>query len=197
MNIVPLRYNISDWHQAAECLSNNSTKLHIAVSDYIQNDSLSGTKVSVIHDTFGVLFAYIVDAYGEIVSDDNQALTTSQLLAELARYGFLISYNQKAHLPGDQLQFLMTLRSLQFDKLRLLTVIDPNTNTAQTLVVVFKIQSHPDWLDNTATAYRKEFVDAVAAGTAFNVSLISQCEHYRWDWLDFVADIDDILNENA
>ena len=44
MNIVPLRYNISDWHQAAECLSNNSTKLHIAVSDYIQNDSLGGTK---------------------------------------------------------------------------------------------------------------------------------------------------------
>ena len=65
------------------------------------------------------------------------------------------------------------------------------------LVVVFKIQSHPDWLDNTATAYRKEFVDAVAAGTAFNVSLISQCEHYRWDWLDFVDGLLFTSTENA
>ena len=76
MNTIPLRYNISDWHQAVQCLSNNSEHLHINVSDYVQNDSIRGTKISVIHDMYGTLFAYIVDAVGELVSDVGPMLST-------------------------------------------------------------------------------------------------------------------------
>lgn len=197
MNTIPLRYNISDWHQAVQCLSNNSEHLHINVLDYVQNDSIRGTKISVIHDMYGTLFAYIVDAVGELASDVGPMLSTKTVLRELRRYGFDVTYDQKAHLSGDQLQFLMTLKAMQFDKLRLLTVIDPNTQTATTYVVVFKIEQHPNWLDNEATVYKKEFTDAVTVGSAFNVSLVSPAANYRWDWLDFVADIDQILNENA
>lgn len=199
MEPTPLRYNISSWYQATQCLSNNSSHLHIVVSDFVQNDALEGLRIAVEHDTLGVLFSYVLADSGDIISriDVSYLLTTQQILQQLSLYGFLITFNQKAYLPGDQLQFLMTLQGLHFDKLRLLPVLDPATRTGKTLIVAFKIADHPEWLDNTATAYLSEFKQATATGTAFNISTISESERYRWDWLDYVADIDDILRDNA
>ena len=197
MIVVPLRYNISDWHQAIDCLSNSSRYLHIRVSDFVQNSAVEGTKLEVYHDQFGILFSYVVDAVGEIIDPEVSVLTTAQVLNELARFGFLITYDQKAHLPTAQLQFLVAVNQLGFDKLRLMTVLDPATSTARTYVIVFKIANHPDWLDNTATAYLRDFNQATADGTAFNVSTISESEKYRWDWLDYVANIEDILRDNS
>ena len=195
MTLKPLRYKISNWCQAKDCLSNNSNNLHIVVSDYLQNTSLSGTKVEIVHNKLGTLFAYIVDASGELVSDVGPMLTTTQVLKELARYGFLIEYDQKRYIDPKQLEFLKTLRALSFDKLRLLNVVNPRTRQTTTCIVVFKIKYLPSWLDNTVSVYQKAFDVAVSDGYAFNVSTVSEAENYRWDWLDYVANIDDIIRE--
>ena len=198
MKTTPLRYNISDWHQLVDCKSNNSSNLRIAVSDLIQNTNIQGTRLSVQHATYGTLFTTVVGATGELVTPESEVgreLTVDQILRELARYGFLVTFDAKAHLPGAQLQFLLTLQQLHYDKLRLLTVT--SSNYARTYIVAFKIDMHPGWLDNTATATHREFTDAVADGSAFNISTISEAENYRWDWLDYVANIDDIIADNA
>ena len=165
----------------------------------IQNDMLEGLRIAVEHDTLGILFSYVLADSGDLISqvDPLTLLTTQQILDQLALYGFLITYYQRAYLPGNQLQFLMTLSALHFDKIRLLTVLDPATRTGNTYVVAFKIQENPAWLDNTATAYLNDFKKALVNGSAFNVSTISESERYRWDWLDYVANIDDIIRDNA
>lgn len=197
MNIIPLRYNISDWHQAVECLSNTSAELKIIVSDLIQNNSLTGLKLSVVHTQFGPLFSYVVAAEGDLVDPSIDPMPTELILRELARYGFDISYNQRAHLPGEQIQFLMILNDLHYDKIRLLTVVGSNGCDATTYVVAFKIDGHPRWLDNRTSVYTAEFNKACADGTAFNISTISEAENYRWEWLDYVANIDDIIRDNT
>lgn len=198
MKVVPLRYNISDWHQLVECKSNNSSNLRIAVSDLIQNDSVTGTRISVQHASYGSLFTYVIGASGELVTPESEIgpeLTVAQLLKEISRYGFLVTFDAKAHLPGAQLQFLLTLQNLHYDKLRLLTVT--YGQYARTYIVAFKIADHPNWIDNTAIATGSEFNTATADGSAFNISTISEAENYRWDWLDYVANIDDIIADNA
>lgn len=192
----PLRYNISDWHQAADCLSNNSDKLHISVSDFVQNESIQGTRITVSHEVLGLVFSYVVDPTGELISDVGPVLSTESILTELSRYGFLITFNQKAYLPAAQLRFLVTLQNLKFDKIRLLTVVRPSGDTA-TYVVAFKIKQNPTWISNKLSITAKEFTDSVTNGSAFNVSTVSESERFRWDWLDYVADIEDILRDNT
>lgn len=198
MTTIPLRYNISDWHQLVDCKSNNSSNLRIAVSDLLQNDSIRGIRLSVQHASYGSLFTYVVGAEGELVTPESEIgpeLSVSQILKELSRYGFLITFDAKAHLPGAQLQFLLTLQNLHYDKIRLLTV--NYGQYSRTYVVAFKIAAHPSWIDNTVFVYGPEFKTATANGSAFNVSTISEAENYRWDWLDYVANIDDIIADNA
>lgn len=126
MTCFPLKYNISDWHQLKDVKSNNSRDLYILVSDLIQNDRLTGLRIQVLHKAFGVLFACILNAQGSIVSEFNNnmtlELTTKQIIGELKKYGFLVSYNPRNHLPGNQIEYLMTLKGLGYDKLRILNV---------------------------------------------------------------------------
>lgn len=203
MNPMPLRYNISSWRQLPKCLSNNSRLLHIEVADFIQDNRLSGLRISVVHEVFGVLFAYVVDADGDIVSKSSSlapsGLSTDQILQELYKYGFIVYYNPRATLPGDQIQYLMTLRDLHFDKIRILGVKDfeNRREVHRTYVVAFKIEENPLWLNLGYSPRREEFNKSIQEGSALNISNISDTKKYRWDWLDYVANIDDILKDNA
>ena len=101
----PLRYDISDWHQLTDVRSNNSRDLSIRVSDIIHSDILTGLRIRIEHKTFGTLFTYVVGASGSIISEPDSGityeLTKDQILAELARYGFLVTYTTKCLIEGD------------------------------------------------------------------------------------------------
>jgi len=196
-----LQYKISNLHQLAQCMSNNSRDLKLQVSDFIHDERLSGTRVSVVHSEFGVLFSYIFDAYGTLLTEPTgtypNIFTYESFLEEIKKFGFLVEYEAENNLGYDQLQFLYRLESLQFDKIRVLSIMDRDLRVFRSgVVVAFKSADNPKWLSNTYVASASEFKQAVVQGTAFNVSEISECQTYDWGWLDFVANINDILDNN-
>ena len=202
MTMEPLRYSITDWHQLTKCLSNNSRDLHINVTDFIQDSRLSGTRIAVNHTEFGTLFAYIVNADGTIVTlPDNldNAITNAQILAELAKFGFYVEYEQQAHLSGDQIAYLMTINGLGYDKLRQLSVwqVERGVEIHKTYIVAFNIAQNPAWISVAYQASTREFTNALMNGSAINLTEISRTHDYNWDWLTYVANIDDIIADNA
>ena len=201
--VPPLRYQISNWHQLSKCKSNNSKSLYISVTDFIQDNRLSGLRIQVMHNVFGALFTYIVGAKGGLVSkvynSETHELSTDQILLELGKYGFYITFKEYENLGGDQLAYLMTLQSLHFDKLRLLNAWDaPNGVKEFTqYIVAFNVEQNPDWLNAGYAPSQSEFVEALTNGSAINLTSISETRNFRWDWLyNWVADIDDILKSN-
>lgn len=200
--MLPLRYAISDWRQASNCLSNMSRSLKIVVTDFIQDCRLNGLRLQVVHDTFGVLFAYVIDAKGGIINDTQGSsnLSTNEILQQLSRYGFFITFREYEHLSGDQIQYLMTLSSLHFDKIRILDVWKAPLGTKEfkQYIVAFNIEQNPDWLNAGYCPSEEEFTNALTEGSAINITEISKSQNYRWDWLyNWVADIGDIIASNA
>lgn len=182
---LPLRYQISDWHQLTQCLSNNSGMLHICVSDILNESSLNCTLIQVKHDTYGVLFAYCVDSSGELLS--GESLSTDLILKELNRFGFDIIFAKKMNLKPDQLEYLTSLKGLQYDKIRVI-------NTAnQDYVVAFNSSQLGDWLSNT---YNPSFFNLTDAIFLSDACIIPE-DKYDWSWLTYVASIDDILKDNS
>ena len=194
----PLRYEITDWHQLPAARSNNSALLHARVVDLIQNDDITGLCISVYHDTMGTLFACLLNASGSAITPGPSGLpvelTTQQILDELLKFGFDITYEQDQHLPASQIAFLESLQALNFDKLRLLSVVD--SSSAETYIVSFNADRNPNWLNNLYQASRREFELATANGSAINLSEATRREidEWNWGWLTYVANIADILN---
>lgn len=200
----PLRYQISNWRQLPACKSNNSRELHIHVTEFVQNFILSGLRIRVDHDTLGTLFACVVGAGGNLISSSSDSnipfeLTPVQILSELEKYGFLVVYNPRSLLKGDQLQYLMTLQNLHFDKIRVLKVrhIGSDVVAYTKHIVAFNIKENPNWIDNTYSASDSEFSKALTEGSAISIDNISETQKYDWSWLDYVANISDILKDNA
>lgn len=204
MDRVPLRYNISDLRQLPKCLSNNSRELHLRVGDVIgMGGNLTGLKITLEHEYLGVLFAHVCNARGSIITSDPNTdpheLTPQQILDQLEKYGYYITYDPRKALSGDQLQFLMTLNGFHFDKIRKLVVNYTGFDTTdyRVWVVAFNATELPDWLNNAHVATKYEFETALSDGNAMNVTTLSGARYYAWDWLDYVASIDDIIADNA
>lgn len=202
MNTIPLRYHISDWHQLANVKSNNSRKLSIHIADLCQSDKLTGLRISIYHEDYGNLFTYILNANGQLLSDCNglrYGLSGNQILHELEKYGFLVTYSPAKRLCGDQITYLMNLKSLKFDKLRILSVwhIEDSVKVFNHYIVAFNIKCNESWLNNGYAASENQFGDALKSGSAVNITDISHINSWDWTWLDYVADIDDILRDNS
>lgn len=190
-----LQYSITSWRQATKCLSNNNKDLHIKIADVISEPLLSGMRISVESNTFGTLFSTIINATGTMISNPGMhEMTTDEILIQLGKYGFDISYDEQAHLPIEQVEYLLTLQGLFYDKIRVLGVrIDGSADNAKPYLVAFKVAAHPMWLDNTRVVTKTEFQNALVDGTAINLTDISNTKHFKWDWLTYVADIEDII----
>lgn len=204
----PLRYKISSWKQLPNCLSNNDKGFKIHVAEYMQNTDLKGTRISVTHPEYGVVFTEILGAKGSYITTLEDLDTDSpiafelkpdDILQELRKFGFFITYNPVEHLPVKILEYLDTVKDLDFDKLRVLNVWDRNKAGEQFFkwyVVVFQSCKHVYWLNNNYSPSKKEFTDALIDGTAINISDMSSAQGFNWSWLDFVANIEDILKDN-
>ncbi len=201
----PLRYKISSWRQLPNCLSNNSRELRIHITDFFNNDELRGFRISLEHTTMGVLFCCVLQARGSLITDEDEygasELTPTEILKELYKYGFYITYEPIHALSGNLLDYLITLDKLGYDKIRILNVwhsTDNGSTESDTKIVAFQSNPLGDWLNNGYSANRKEFLDALDAGTAINLTDTSRTKNFRWDWLyGNVLNIEDIIEDNA
>lgn len=197
MTPTPLQYEISDWTQAAKCLSNTSKHLHIHVSSFIHNPVLTGTRIKVVHDMYGDLFTCIVNGRGELIdSDPKYEMSTDAILSQLAKFGFCITYPDMRRITTAQIDYLITLNQLHFDKIRVLNVWAPDKTGIKEFkhhIVAFQSANNASWLNNDYSPSYAEFTRALADGSAVNLDGISETSRFVWDWLTYVANISDIL----
>ena len=197
MTPTPLQYEISDLTQAAKCLSNTSKHLHIHVSSFVHNPVLTGTRIKVVHDMYGDLFTCIVNGHGELVdSDPKYEMTTDAILSQLAKFGFYITYPDTRRITTAQIDYLITLNQLHFDKIRVLNVWAPDKTGIKEFkhhIVAFQSANNASWLNNDYSPSYAEFTRALADGSAVNLDGISETSRFVWDWLTYVANISDIL----
>ena len=195
-----LRYSISSWQQATQCLSNNSTDLSISVSSLI-GSTIEGQLISVNHTLYGVLFSAMTYGTGTIITDtttegqDVRWMTTDEILTQLRKFGFIIEYEPEMHLPGDQISYLMTLYNLGFQHITTIHVLERKTDNVY--VIAFNGDEEPEWLEWPCSTYKSVLDTKVAAGKVLNVSALTYKEHFNWDWLQYIANISDILRDNA
>lgn len=204
MSQQPLRYNISNWLQLSECRSNNSVDLYITVKQVIDDGThrLAGVIILVNHTQYGTLFACLINSSGSLLTPDPvsgkiKEFTTDEILAELNKFGFDVTFEINQNLSGDQISYLMTLSDLKFDKLRVLEVQDKPDGTYSNYVVAFNVAKCPDWIRNDFTCGKKPFVDALISSGAMNLTDLEQTKGFDWTWLTYVANIDDIIRDNG
>lgn len=201
MNNCPIRYRISTWLQLPRCLSNNSKDLKIRVTKFVGTEKLSGIRISVDHPAYGTLFSTIVNGGGCLLSKDSSdryhSFTPTQILAELEKFGFLIEYDPILDIPGDQIEFLLTVNKLRhFDKVRILSVWDSSTGVKQfsDKIVCFHSLSVPNWIQSSYSPSKKEYTDAISSGHAMCLDDVSATNKWSWDFLvNFTANIEDIV----
>lgn len=201
----PLRYNISSWLQLPECRSNNSTDLYLTVNQVIDDGShrLSGLVIYVKHTQYGTLFACLINAKGSLLTPDKnsgiiQEFSSDEILEILATFGFDITFHVNQHLSGDQIAFLMTVDELGYNKLRRLYVQDKPDGTYSEYIIVFNVDKCPaDWLDVNYMCGKKPFVDALLSSGAMNLTDLEQTKGFDWTWLTYVANIEDIIEDNG
>lgn len=200
----PYRYNISNWFQLAECKSNNSVDLYITVKQIIDDGShrLQGINILVNHNQYGTLFACLVNSSGSLLTPDPDSgiikeFSTDEILAELNKFGFDVTFEINQHLSGEQISYLMTLSDLKFDKLRRLYVQDKPDGKYSEYIVVFNVAKCPDWIHIDYTCGKKVFVDALTTSGAMNLTDLEQTQGFDWTWLTYVANIDDIIRDNG
>lgn len=201
---TPLRYNISNWMQLAECKSNNSTDLYITVRQIIDDGShrLQGINILVNHNQYGTLFACLVDSSGTLLTPDPvsgiiKEFSTEEILVELNKFGFDVTFEINQHLSGDQISYLMTINDLGYDKLRRLYVQDKPNGGYSEYIVVFNVAKCPDWINMDFCCGKKPFVDALMSSGAMNLTDLEQTKGFDWTWLTYVANIEDIIEDNG
>ena len=74
--------------------------------------------------------------------------------------------------------------------------LDRYFKTEPDVSVVFSVEKCPEWINNSLEVTEKEFNDALISSGAINLSNIETTNQFDWGWLNFVADIDDIIAEN-
>lgn len=199
----PLRYNISNWFQLTECRSNTSADLYITVKQVIDDGShrLTGIVIQVQHNQYGTLFACMVNADGTLLVKDEHSeiiweFTTDEVTKILAAFGFDVTFHINQHLSGDQISYLMTISDLGFDKLRRLIVQNTDGKYSE-YIVVFNVAKCPDWIHNDYVCGIKPFLNALQASGAMNLTGLEQTQGFDWTWLTYVANIDDIIEDNG
>lgn len=202
----PYRYNISNWLQLAECKSNNSVDLYITVKQIIDDGShrLQGTNILVNHNQYGTLFACLVNSSGSLLTPDPvsgiiKEFSTDEVLAELNKFGFDVTFEINQHLPGDQISYLMTLSDLDFDKIRRLYVYDSTEfgYRYSEYIVAFNVEKCPDWINIDYTCSSRVLANAFLTSGAMNLTDLKQTKGFDWTWLTYVANIDDIIRDNG
>lgn len=204
---TPLRYNISNWLQLSECRSNNSVDLYITVKQIIDDGShrLEGINILVNHIQYGTLFACLVDSKGTLLTPDPDSgiikeFSTDEICKELYKFGFDVTFEINQHLSGEQISYLITLSGLNYDKLRRLAVYEYDSVGSKVFseyIVAFNVDGCSDWLDMNHVCRKRDFLEKLNKGVALNLTHVSQTEQFDWTWLTYVANIDDIIEDNG
>lgn len=194
-----LRYSISSWSQATRCLSNNSKDLHISVANYLHNVDFEGQIISVVHVKYGTMFAAVTNGRGYLISetdeDGNQLplLTTEEVLKQLEKFGFDISYEEEPNLSGEQLTFLTNLYDLGYDAITRVRIKYPKITRAA--YIAYCSAKGVEYLSFDTQVSKADFDKSLEEGAITNIAKMDPT--LEWDWLTYTCQIKDLLDDNS
>ena len=182
------------------CKSNNSKKLSISLSKISDPTRLSGRVVSVKHSVYGTLFAATINGVGQLITTEDEEgnplpfLTKDEILKQIMKFGFYIYYDEKKHLPQDILVFLQNVMNVGFDKITKVFVECSDAGGRKVwrpYIIAMKSEKNIDLLNFGCKVTRKVFNSKLESNCVMNLNR----EGYSWDWVTYMANISDILNE--
>lgn len=117
--LAPKYYAIDNWRQATNCISNVDSSLKITYTQFVNSHIIEGGRIQVIHPEFGVLFAALTAASGDLVDYDADAfLDTAAILKGLRQLGFDIWFKQNPKLNSATLAYLEAALALGYTTVR-------------------------------------------------------------------------------
>lgn len=159
--------------------------------------------LSVNHVNYGTLFATMIKGTGSLITTEDEDgndlpfLTTEEILKQLMKFGFYIEYDVKKNLPSEMLAFLATIDNLGYDKITRIALesyTPDGQKTWRPTVIVMKSEGNTDLLVFDCKVTRKVFNEKLTANIVMNVT---HEEDMDWSWLTYIANIEDILDENV
>ena len=160
--------------------------------------------IQVNHANYGTLFAAMIEGSGKLLSTKDEEgldlpfMSTEKILKELERFGFYVKYDVKSNLPSNMIAFLATVDNLGFDKItRVLLETKTKLDTVvlePTILVIKSTEDNSDLLTFDCKLRAKRFNEKLAANTIMNVT---HEKGMKWDWVTYIANISDILDENV
>lgn len=155
------------------------------------------------HSTLGTLFAAMIEGSGQLITQEDEEgndlpfLTTDQILEQIMKFGFYVTFDVKSNLPGDTISFLATIDNLGYDKITKVLLQETNEEGQiiwKPNIIIFKtVPENKDLISYGTKLSRAKYVEKVTAGTVMNVT--HELEH-SWDWVTSLFNIADILDEN-
>lgn len=152
---------------------------------------------------YGTLFAAMIKGSGSIITTQDEQgqaipfLTTEEILKQLMKFGFYITYDVKSNLPSEILDFLTTIDNLGYDKITRIGVETWGSGGGKIVkptVVVFKsCADNADLLVFDCKIGIRKFNQKLRDNTVMNVT---DEPNMQWDWLTYMANISDLLDEN-
>lgn len=178
--------------------------MHLGLSKYLDGTTLQGLVIRVEHDTYGVLFAAMIKGTGSLLSIvDEQGLdlpfmTTDEILHEIQRFGFYVDYNVIENLPVNVITFLSNVLDLGFDKITRVSVVTKDAFAQEvvykpTVLVIKSTEDNSDLLTFGCNLSEKKFMEKLSKNTIMNITYEKDMQ---WDWVKYIANISDLLDEN-
>jgi len=164
---------------------------------------IKGEVLQVNHASYGTLFAAMIMGHGELVTEfdeDGNAipfLSTDEILKQIEKFGFYVIYDVKSNLPMNVITFLQELYEFGYDKITRIVVSTKSKESGSLIwrpqVIAIKSQFNSDLLSYGAKITEKVFKNKLADNTIMNLSYEADM---KWDWLTYIANIADLLEEN-
>lgn len=157
--------------------------------------------MQVNHSSYGTLFSVVVKGGGKLLSskdekgNDLPCMTTEKILKEIQRFGFYVTYDVKSNLPMNTIAFLSTVDNLGYDKITKVGIQyrENGKKCIKPAVLVFKSEYNHDILNFECIISERKYQDKLSANSIMDVT---HEKGIQWDWVKYVANISDILEEN-
>lgn len=145
----------------------------------------------------------MIKGSGSLISEEDEEgviipfLTTEEILKQIEKFGFIVKYDLKSNLPDNVIAYLSELYNLGYDKITKIIVDTVNKDGDRikkpTIIVMKSDQGNDDLLTYGSIISFNKFAKKLSDNSVMNVT---DEPNMVWDWVTYMFNISDILDEN-
>lgn len=145
----------------------------------------------------------MIKGTGSLLSEEDENgisipfLTTDEILKQISKFGFLVEYDLKSNLPDQVTAYLSTLYNLGYDKITRILVKTRGKDRLiygrTTIIVLKSCEETINIMKYDKTVTEAEFNKLLDHNVVMNVT---DEPDMVWDWVTYMFNIKDILEEN-